>query len=244
MDMAYNHSRLNERAVEVPVGLALLDGHEEDALEVGAVLPHYLPSPFRHEVIDMREQLPGVNNINLFSFEPERQYRRIICISTLDHLNGAKEVLAAVERLKSWLADDGTLYITLPAGQSLWNDGSDWLDDLVMGGSLKMGATHRMDKVNPERHEWKEVPLYGTKALGYAGRGATGRWAHTVFLMFYGDLTALDEIETPSVDVSADDLPDYESMTVSELRELVEAAGMIGAGRLRKAELIDLLRRG
>src|SRR4030095_16178990 len=102
----YNSTTICERAVEVPVGLALLaqatDGECSvpygTSLEVGAVLPHYRAGwPVDgHTVIDLHEEYPGVINADVLTWEPLHQFDLIISISTLDHLHDLEELIDAL----------------------------------------------------------------------------------------------------------------------------------------------------
>lgn len=180
---SYNGTRFNERAVEVPVALYLLN-HAAHVLEVGAVLPHYLPGwPLPdHVVVDLYEKYPGVINDDVLSWEPYDTFDLIVSISTLDHLLSAEDVCLAVERMKSWLAPGGTMLITLPHGQPSSVGGGPWLDELVEEGTLGM-AQVRMDKVDAMRHLWAEV-MPPAEKLAYNGRSA---FANTVtFLIHLG----------------------------------------------------------
>ena len=176
---AYNHARHNERAVEVPVGLAFLRKHEKDTLEIGAVLPHYLPwdDPAypRHTVVDLHEDFPGVLNVNALVWEPERQYKRVIAISTLEHFGGHRAFLTALDRLKSWTAPGGLLYVTIPAQ---CNE-TYWIKPAVID-SLSMDV-RRFDKVRPQANGWAEVRPHNRRVqLGY---GQPTPWANTVYLL-------------------------------------------------------------
>jgi hypothetical protein len=176
-DHPYNDTRLNERAVEVPIALSVLRGDELDTLEIGAVLPHYLdwdnPQYPRHTVVDLYEQYPGVINADVLQWEPPRLYQRIISISTLEHLDDTLRFYAAVTRLQSWLEIGGTLLITVPHGQI----GSLWMDAETVG--REMPLVTRLDKAQP--HEWHEADL-ATQALDY---GHPLRWANSVYIAEY-----------------------------------------------------------
>lgn len=176
---AYNNTRISERAVEVSIAMSLLN-QSVYTLEVGAVLPHYLPGwpSGRHTVIDLHEVFPGVVNEDVLTFEPDIRYDCIICISTLDHLNNAHEVKTAVTNMKSWLHRGGDLFITLPAGQPPEVGGGEWLDELVLSGQLEMTLT-RMDKTNAAGHGWEQVD---TECPPLAYNGETP-FANTLYLL-------------------------------------------------------------
>ena len=176
---AYNNTRISERAVEVSIAMSLLN-QSVCTLEVGAVLPHYLPDwpSGWHTVIDLYEDFPGVVNEDVLTFEPEVLYDCIICISTLDHLNDAHEVKTAVRRMKSWLNRGGYLFITIPAGQPAEVGGGAWLDELVLSGALGMMLA-RMDKTDPTGHIWEQVET-DAAPLAYNGRSP---FANTLYLL-------------------------------------------------------------
>lgn len=179
LDAKYNGTRINERAVEVPVALDLLNDAVR-TLEVGAVLPHYLPDwpEHGHEVVDLHEECPGVTNADVLEYAPSRSYDLVLCISTLDHLRDADEVERAVKQMRSWLSAGGRLFATIPAGQPAGVGGGPWLDDLVLSGGL--GAeVKRMDKVDPARHLWAECPP-SEPPLPYHG---PSHFANTVYFL-------------------------------------------------------------
>lgn len=179
LSATYGTTRMTERAVEVPIALSLLN-EAVNVLEIGAVLPHYLPcwpNP-AHTVIDLYEVYPGVVNADVLTYEPDGYFDLIICISTLDHLNNAKEVRTAVNNMKSWLRKDGLLFITIPANQPPSVGGGAWLDSLVLDGVFDMNLT-RMDKVSPHNHGWQQVDTHG----GGKAYGDPTSFANTLYLL-------------------------------------------------------------
>lgn len=117
-DHSYNTTALNERAIEVPIGRWFLDKPDR-AIEVGNVLGHYGPTPWR--VVDRYE--PGVENIDLFDIDG--QYRRVLAISTVEHVGNwpgepadPSRAIAAVTHLRSLLARSGRMLVTVPFGQN------------------------------------------------------------------------------------------------------------------------------
>jgi hypothetical protein len=174
----YQSTRKNERAVELPIALHYYN-EAGAVMEVGAVLPHYIPGwPKRaHPCIDLHEQFPAVINADVLTYEPMHMIDLVICVSTLDHLNNADEVITAVERMKSWLVPGGLLFATIPANQPSKVGGGPWLDDVVLSGALDM-TMYRMDKVDPAGHNWQQVDM-STPAKQY---GHPTTWANTVYL--------------------------------------------------------------
>lgn len=227
----YNGTRLNERAVEVAVGLALLgqatDG-ECSVLEVGAVLPHYRAGwpADGHTVIDLHEEYPGVINADVLTWEPPAQvaasrwplaqgapagaessgqqltaysqqpsrseFDLIVCISTLDHLQSLTEFIKALERLNSWLAPGGLLFVTLPFGQPAHVGGGAWLELFLRATDAGFWTTEltppqvvwRLDKTDPAHHLWTQI-LEDAPHLGYNGRAPC---ANTVYMLLWGDV--------------------------------------------------------
>lgn len=176
----YNITRFTERAAEIPVAFGLLN-NAKCVMEVGAVLPHYLPNwPENcHVCIDLYEQFPYVINADVLTFEPDLLFDLVISISTLDHLKSADEVRAAVARMKSWAAPGGVVFVTLPANQPPEVGGGAWLDDLILSGDLGM-EVRRMDKVKPDTHEWQEAAVNDTPSRFY---NLPTPFANTVYLL-------------------------------------------------------------
>lgn len=210
VDEVYNNTRLNERCVEVAVALHLI-AKAASVLEVGCVMPHYLPnlslvapaaSPDgagvpaggtggandAYTVVDLYEQFEGVINEDVLTYQPERLYDLVLCISTLDHLHSPGEVLAAIRRMKGWRTLGGLLLVTLPFGQPAWIGGGPWLDALL-GSRFQMGASAlwRMDKIDPWHHLWEEVAIFPDHPPGRAYNGVTA-WANSVYFLLYGDV--------------------------------------------------------
>jgi SAM-dependent methyltransferase len=112
---------LTERAVEVPVAQALVDAHAADrVLEIGNVLSHYRPQ--QHVVVDKYEQAPGVLNRDVLDLGGLDRFDLIVAISTLEHVGWDEsprdpaKAKRAIDVLRSLLAPDGLLAITVPVG--------------------------------------------------------------------------------------------------------------------------------
>lgn len=153
----YHYTWLNERAVEVPLALEVLERYRgEDVLEVGNVLGHY--APVAHMVVDKYERAPGVLNTDVADLDLGRTFDAVLAVSTLEHVGLDENVLdeakpaRAVERLRAHLAPGGLLWITHPVGYNLA------LDEQLRSGALgftRLRALRRHDLHNT----WREVPL-------------------------------------------------------------------------------------
>ncbi len=122
----YNATWRNERTVELPLATRAIERHRgARLLEVGNVLHNYLGDsqlcPER-EIIDKYELAPGVRNIDVIDHRPEQPYELIVSISTLEHVGWDEEpqdpakASRAIEKLHSWLAPKGELFVTMPLG--------------------------------------------------------------------------------------------------------------------------------
>lgn len=152
----YNHTWLNERAVEVALGRAVLEGCDGDVLEVGNVLGHY--GPVDHVVVDKYEQAPGVRNVDVADLEVGRDFDLVLSISTLEHVGLDEDVLdpekpaRAVARLQEALKPGGRLWLTIPVG---YNHA---LDARLRSGDLQLTAMRALRR-EATRNVWREVPL-------------------------------------------------------------------------------------
>lgn len=159
-DAEYNTTILNERAVEIPVAVAWLDGRVmADGVEVGAVLPHYsFPA---HPVVDLYEVGGGIDNVDLF--ELQGPFDWILSISTLEHIDYAA---AALDHLRSLLAPAGSMLITVGAGQHAG------LDDYLATGA---GATRCCTLVR-SGGGWCQTTELQFLPYGYSSKWAESCW--------------------------------------------------------------------
>lgn len=118
----YNFTWMNERAVEVPLGLKILtDSKESSILEIGNVLRHYRDG-LRHKVVDKYESGAGVIKADASEYDPSEKFNLIISLSTLEHVGwdelprDPNKAAATVMHLCTLLVPDGTLFFTVPAG--------------------------------------------------------------------------------------------------------------------------------
>lgn len=121
LDHPYNVTAANERAVEVPLAAAFLEGVTGPVLEIGNVLAHY-PIAGDRTVVDLNERGPGVINADVLTWVPPHRFDRIVAVSTVEHVGWdgpAPQIhaaAAAIARLASWLAPGGALLVTVPIG--------------------------------------------------------------------------------------------------------------------------------
>lgn len=125
----YNHTWLNERAVEIPVVCRLVrDVPDQDLLEIGNVLSHYLDH--RHVVVDKYEHgaFQAVVNRDIVDLDTDRKYRLVVSISTLEHVGWhetprtPEKVLRAFDKINALLLPGGRAIITVPVGQNAFLD--------------------------------------------------------------------------------------------------------------------------
>jgi len=144
-DHPYNSTSTNERCIEVPIGIRFLNLFREDNLiEVGAVLPHYVKS--NHDCIDPVDPIASkkeyAENINYTDSS-------VLSISTIEHIghgdyglpkkeNQAQEVLLKIYKQSS------KCLISWPVGYN--RD----LDSYVKKNSLFKYVFHKRTKQN----EW------------------------------------------------------------------------------------------
>jgi len=126
----YNLTWANERALEVSIGRAFLEGGDPGrALEIGNVLSHY--GPVRHTVLDKFESAAGVVNEDILTWNPGRTFDRILSISTFEHIGyddddrdpTGERIVNAIQRCRGFLSGGGTLLLTAASGYNPAFDG-------------------------------------------------------------------------------------------------------------------------
>ena len=175
---AYNQASLNMRTVEVPIVLDYISKGPRFGyvLEVGNVLSHYVPATW--DIIDQYEEAAGVKNIDIMQVSGGR-YELIVSISTVEHIgydkraNTAKYTLIEiVTHIRSLLAPDGKLLITVPLG--FRKD----IDEAVSADQAAIGRyMYQSDAVS---NSWEQCDL--NKALSIK----RGRWPLAVAFLEYG----------------------------------------------------------
>ena len=143
----YNSTWNNERAVEVPIILRMVEKyHGQKILEVGNVLSHYFS--INHDICDKYEKADGVINQDIIDFQPTKKYDLIVSISTLEHVGWDEnprepmKVLQAIEHLKEIIAPKGKLVVTLPLGQN------PVMDELLKKGEIQFTKMYFLKRVS------------------------------------------------------------------------------------------------
>lgn len=156
----YNNTWANERAVEIPIIMHILNQFlGKRILEVGNVLSHYYP--VGHTVLDKYELAPGVINQDVVDYTPAEKYDLIVSISTIEHVGWDEEPkdpeksLAALANLKNCLAQEGIIVVTLPLGQN------PHLDRIMQEGRMPFTEQYFMKRISQDNKwveaEWAEV---------------------------------------------------------------------------------------
>jgi len=86
VDHEYNHTKVNERTIEVALGykfFELMIDHKEHQVEVGAVMPYYLDE-VRHEVVDLFDPWAHCNRTDAVEFTYTG--KNVLSISTIEHI--------------------------------------------------------------------------------------------------------------------------------------------------------------
>jgi hypothetical protein len=152
----FNSTWQNERAVEIPIAQAFVDGSRgQRILEVGHVLGHY--GPVDHDVLDKYEPGEKIIHEDAATFRPSKKYDIIVSVSTMEHVGwdeaprDPEALLRAFTNLaKNCLSPGGTLIVTVPLGYN------DFLDLCLLSGRLRFDEAYYMKRVGPGRN-WREA---------------------------------------------------------------------------------------
>lgn len=165
-DHLHNTTRLNERAVEVPIASRFVG--PGDGLEVGNVLSNY--RPITHRVVDRYD--PAVENLDVFDITG--RYDWIVAISTIEHVrwdedpkhpDGAGD---ALRHLIGLLKPQGRMLVTVPFG---WQP---FLDSEILDG--KFDLTRECSLVR-DGDGWVQ-----TEQVEHRRYAATTAWAESVWV--------------------------------------------------------------
>lgn len=157
----YGTTWKNERAVEIPIVWNIVKNaykEKKRILEVGNVLSYRFN--VSHDILDKYEKKEGIINEDVIDFRPSDQYDVIVSISTLEHVGWDEmpqdrtKVLRALKQLRSMLAPQGIMMITLPVGQNTA------IDELVASKSIEFKRQYymkRMGTLKWNQTTWDEV---------------------------------------------------------------------------------------
>lgn len=163
----YNCTFNNERAVEIPILLNILEDYKSiEVLEVGNVLSHYMK--VYHDVVDKNENCNCKMDIIDFNPGGYRKYDLIIAISTLEHIGfdmgedrDPKKIFEVIKVLQNSLKDGGRIIVTIPIGQNLQ------LDKFIFNADLTFTEISYMKRINNNKNEWKQCSRNEIENLKY-----------------------------------------------------------------------------
>jgi hypothetical protein len=151
----YNTTWRNERAIEIPIIMDMINELGGNILEVGNVLSHYFE--VNHDIVDKYEKGKGLRNEDVTEIKSVKKYDLIVSISTFEHVGwdeGPTEdlrnfaegkILAAIDNLKKLLSPKGRIVITVPLG---YNPELDELIDKNLIGFSQQFCFKRISKDN------------------------------------------------------------------------------------------------
>lgn len=195
----YNCTYLNERCVELAVAFDFLEGRSSaNGLEVGNVMGHY--NVGGHTVVDLYEAASELQTLKRWRVEQVDVFDIglqvgslwdwIVAISTLEHvrfdmdsdapldLEGSMQALAY---LRSLLAPEGQMLVTLPCGFH------PVLDELIVEGltGATRACTFVRDTVADDPMQWVQ-----TDEPTIVEYGHDGPWASAVWIGEFDPVTA------------------------------------------------------
>jgi hypothetical protein len=169
----------------VELGLAarcLRKQSDQPVLEVGNVVTRFGLAGSDHLVIDKYEREPGVRNLDIVDFVPDRGYSLVLSLSTIEHIGfdedeiDVDKPLRAAEVLRSSVAPGGELLVTFPIAYN------QTFDEHVRHGRLADLDEIRFLKRVSADNRWEQVDLeaisrvrYGLP-FPYANGVAVWRW--------------------------------------------------------------------
>lgn len=167
-DHEYNTTRLNERAVEVPIAGRFLDSSQGKGLELGNVMSHY--RPISHRVVDRYE--PGVENLDVFDLNGSFDW--ILAVSTLEHVRWDEDPKCAegsgnaVRHLLGLLRPGGRMLVTVPFG---WHP---FFDSEILSGAFPADRACSLIRVGDG---WKQ-----TAEVEHRRYAESTIWAESVWI--------------------------------------------------------------
>lgn len=144
----YNYTWANERAIEIPLVSSFIKNvPKKDILEIGNVFSHY----FKHEwdILDKYEKGEGIINEDAANFRPQKKYKLVISVSTLEHIgfdekpkDGSK-IVRTISNIKNNCLEKGGVFVfTLPVG---WNPN---LDKLLSENKLNFDEAYYFKRIS------------------------------------------------------------------------------------------------
>jgi hypothetical protein len=160
----YNSTWMNERAVEIPIIHETIEAYKgKRILEIGNVMSHY--GRTSHDIVDKYESGKGVMNCDILEFNPPGKYDLIVSISTFEHIGfdeGSRygndqpctgyerNLLLAMNKVKSLLADKGLFVMSVPLGFNRF------LDEQIQGDTLGLSKMVFLKRMTPD-NQWQQV---------------------------------------------------------------------------------------
>jgi len=152
----YNATWRNERAVEVPIIMDIINGNpDKEILELGNVLSHYYS--FKHDILDKYDRHKKVIKQDIVNFRTAKKYDLIVSISTIEHIGWDEDprdetkIEKTIEVLKNCLSPGGTIVITFPQGYNFR------LDELDRNDKLQFSEKYCLTQTS-KNNIWKEIP--------------------------------------------------------------------------------------
>jgi hypothetical protein len=152
-----DNSVYTERVVELAYILNYIDLHKyENILEIGNVLSKYVKT--YHIVLDKYEKGANIINEDAVVFNPGKKFRKIISISTFEHI-GFDEVIfepgkikKALKNVIDLLEDNGELLITVPLGYN------PEIEEIIRMKEINFSKTYFLKRYS-KLNLWKETSL-------------------------------------------------------------------------------------
>ena len=166
LDHPYNHTKYNERSVEVPLVWSFLKNKKtKRILELGHVLSHYYPY-FSHTIVDKYEIDKQVINEDMLTYIPRKKFDVIVSISTIEHIGWDEpkkekmKIPKVLAHLYDLLTPGGECFCTFPIGYNKY------LDEHFMKGNLPFSKITLLKRVSLG-NEWREIAREEVKDIKY-----------------------------------------------------------------------------
>lgn len=166
LDHEYNHTKYNERSVEVPLMWSFVKNQKNKRiLELGNVLKQYYPS-FDHVIVDKYEEEDGVINEDIVKYHPSKKFDLIVSISTIEHIGWDEpkkeknKIPKALNHLYELLRPGGVCICSFPIGYNTY------LDDHGENNRLPFSEITYLKRISLG-NEWKVVPYTEVRGSQY-----------------------------------------------------------------------------